>query len=166
MSGGVCDGCHPPMPGERPTMDLGAEELFVVGALRAWVAPLQAPSAPHPDWREIMGLASMPAGAAVAFDLFMTVVAQGARRLLDVRHPPCTSLGEAELGMLRLITALQRGDQATALDLLEDWLTGEAVPAALRAAERFAELAAEGGMRLPAAPPPPRFVFAPSPTLH
>lgn len=169
MSSRACDGRHPPVPGERPVMDLGAEELFVLAALRAWVAPRQSPGHPHPDWREIMRLAIAPRAAAVAFDLFMSIVAHAARRSLDVRSPPCPSLGQAEMGLLQLVTALQVGNRTAALEVLEDWLWGEAVPSALRAAEHFAALTAEAGLQLPLPsrrPGPPRASFAPSPTLH
>ncbi|SHJ80443.1 hypothetical protein SAMN02745194_03406 [Roseomonas rosea] len=150
-------------------MDLDAEELFVIAALRAWVAPLQAPGAPHPDWREIMRLAIAPAAAATAFDMLMTIIAHGARRSLDVRSPPCPSLGEAEVGLLALVAALQAGGTAAATEVLRDWLWDEAVPGALRAAEHFAALTAEAGLQLPS----PDLVagagrrgHAPRPTLH
>jgi len=151
MSGEDCDGTHAPVPGERATLELGPAELFVVGALRAWVAPLRAPGGTHPDWREIFALAEVAGPGATAFDGMMSVVARSARRLLDVRCCRCPSLGEDEVALLALVGALQAGDAPGALAVLADWLPPASVMPALQGAQRFATLTAAAGLRLPVA---------------
>jgi hypothetical protein len=151
VAGKPCDGAHAALPGERAALDLGAEELFVLGAFRAWVAPRMRPGAAHPDWRELFRLAGAPAAAAVGLDLLLSVVAAHAQRLIEVRCCACPSLGPDEEALLRLVAALQAGDSLDALDVLSDWLPPGMVAPALRGAQRFATLIAAAGLRLPAA---------------
>jgi len=129
-------------------LDLGPDELFVVGALRAWVAPLMRPGSQHPDWRSLFGIAGVAAPGAAGFDLMLTVIAGSAQRLLEVRCCRCPTLGADEAAMLHLVSALQIGDVPGALDVLSDWLPPDSVPAALRAARHFAAAMAAGGLRV------------------
>lgn len=144
-----CNPDHRPAPGERALLDLGPEELFVVAALRAWVAPVMRPGTPHPDWREMFRLAGVASAGAVGFDLLMSVVGGSAQRVIEVRCCRCPSLGADEVLMLRLVGALQNGDTLTALDVVSDWVPQGSVAPALRGAQRFAAMMSAAGHRLP-----------------
>ncbi len=150
-----------PPPRPRAAMSLGAAELLLVGAFRAWVAPLVRPGAPHPDWREIFVLARLDPATTVAFDAMMSILAAQARRLIAVPCCACPGVGEDEAAAIRLFAALQRRDLPPALDILGDWLAPEAVEPALRAAQRVAIGMADGGLVLPSAAALP-----PTATLH
>lgn len=149
----------PPRP--RATMSLGAPELLLVGAFRAWVAPLVRPGAPHPDWREMFVLARLAPATMVAFDAMMGILAAQSRRLIAVPCCSCPGVGEDEVAAIRLVAALQRRDLLPAFGILGDWLTPEAVGPALRAARRVAIGMADGGLVLPGTAAP-----QPAATLH
>lgn len=144
-----CNHDHRPAATERAMLDLGPEELFVVAALRAWVAPHMRPDGVHPDWRNLFRLAAVAAPGAAGFDQMMSVVGSSAQRVLEVRCCRCPTLGADEDAMLRLIAALQTGDTFGALDVLSDWLPSGAITPALRGAQCFAALTAAAGLRLP-----------------
>jgi hypothetical protein len=135
--------------GERFATDLEAAELFVVGALRAWVAPLMRPGRPHPDWREIFQLAGVPPLASDSFDSMMSVLSHSAARLIDVRCCRCPSISRDEIGMLLLVGGLQDGDLLAAVEVLHDWLHPGVVPVMYPPAQRFAAMAGAAGLRLP-----------------
>lgn len=145
-----CNPDHRPLPGERAILELGAEELFVVASLRAWVAPVMRPGTPHPDWREMFRLAGVNSAGAVGFDLLMSVVGSAAQRIVEVRCCRCPSLGADEMAMLRLVAALQAADTLSALDVISDWVPPGSVAPALRGAQRFAAAMAAAGHLLPA----------------
>jgi len=144
-----CNPDHRPEPGERAILDLGAEELFVVASLRAWVAPMMRPGTPHPDWREMFRLAGVASAGAVGFELVMSVLGSTAQRVIEVRCCRCPSLGADEVRMLRLVAALQAGDTVAALDVIADWVPPGSITPALRGAERFAAMMSAAGHRLP-----------------
>jgi len=139
---------------DHPVHALDIPALLVVGALRAWVAPLVNPGHVHPDWREILSLAGVPGEAAVGFQRMMEVVAGHARRLIEVRCCQCPALGADEVHMLTLVAALQGGDAFTPVRILTDWLPPGMVTPALAGAQRFAAVLAAEGLRLPAAARP------------
>ena len=145
-----CNPDHRPVPGERALLDLGPEELFVVAALRAWVAPVMRPGMAHPDWREMFRLAGVSSAGAVGFDLLMSVVGSAAQRIIEVRCCRCPSLGADEVAMLRLVNAMQNADTLSALDVISDWVPPGSVAPALRGAQRFAAMMSAAGHRLPA----------------
>ncbi|HEY4250756.1 MAG TPA: hypothetical protein VGM87_06135 [Roseomonas sp.] len=138
-----------PAPGERGAYDLGSGELFVVAALRAWVAPIRDPDGTHPDWQALFRMAGVAGEAAHAFDRLMGIVARSAIRLLDVRCCRCPGVGADEEAMLRIIGALQAGEALSAIEDLIDWLPQDALTPALQGAQRFATLTAAAGLRLP-----------------
>lgn len=150
-----------PPPRPRATMSLGPAELLLVGALRAWVAPLIRPGAPHPDWREVFALARLAPATMVAFEALLSILASQSRRLIAVPCCGCPGVGEDEGAAVRLVAALQRQDLLPALDILGDWLAPEAVGPALRAARRVAIGMAAAGLVLPGAAAP-----QPAATLH
>ncbi|WP_431284743.1 hypothetical protein ACQW02_08015 [Humitalea sp. 24SJ18S-53] len=133
-------------------LDLVASELFVVGALRAWVAPLVRPKGLYPEWRDIFRMAQVAPPGAVGFELLMSVVSSHAQRSIEVRCCHCPALAGDEAAMLRLVAGLQAGDSFSALDVLSDWLPVAMVAPGFRGAQRFAALTAEAGLRLPAQP--------------
>jgi hypothetical protein len=145
---GAC-AAHAPAQGRRGAMDLDAGELFVVATLRAWVAPMMRRGEAHPDWRELFRMAGAGVPAMVAFDGLMSVISAQAKRLIDVHCCRCPALGDDEALMLRLVTALQSGETLPALDILGDWLPGDATGPALHAARRFALSITEAGLSLP-----------------
>jgi hypothetical protein len=152
MPAGDCNHTEP-APGERAALDLGSGELFVLAALRAWVAPHRDPEGVHPDWRSLFAMAGVAAEAAQSFDRLLGIVACGATRLLDMRCCRCPGIGADEEALLRIVAALQGGDALSALDDLADWLPPSALTPALQGAQRFAALTAAAGLRLPLAPP-------------
>lgn len=162
MSEAACSDAHAPAPQERAALDLSAEELFVLGAFRAWVAPRMRPGGQHPDWRELFRLAGAPMAATMGFDAMLTVVSAHAQRLIEVRCCACPAVGKDEEGLLRSIAGLQAGESLPALDVLSDWLPPGLVAPALRGAQRFATLIAASGLHLPearhAAPMPSRML--------
>jgi hypothetical protein len=163
-----CAHDHAHAPGERTALDLAAEELFVVGAFRAWVAPVLRPGGDHPDWRDLFRLAGVPAAGAVGFDVLMSVLGASARRPIDVRCTHCPAISPDEEAMLRLVASLQAGEPLSALNVLSDWLAPDAVASALRGAQRFAALTAAAGLRLtsePGAPATPPMIPVGA-TLH
>jgi hypothetical protein len=151
-------------PAERGAMDLDSAELFVVAALRAWVAPHMRPGEQHPDWRELFRLAGVGMPGLLAFDGLMSIIGAQAQRLIDVHCCRCPSLGDDERAMLRLVSALQAEELLGALDVLGDWLPGDAVGPALRAARRFAFAMSEAHVILPRTAAP--VALPPARTLH
>lgn len=141
--------CADHAPGPRPVMGLSAAELLLVGAMRAWVAPVMRPGSEHPDWRDLFTLARIPPAGAVAFEALMAILGAQAQRLIDIHCCRCPSLGEDEAAAIRLVAALQRREVLPALDVLGDWLPREAVGPALLAARRLALGMAEAGLPMP-----------------
>jgi len=141
-----CAKAHP--AAESPVHALDIPGLLVVGAFRAWVAPLVRPGQDHPDWRAILRLAGVPGEGAEGFERLMTVVAGHARRLIEVRCCNCPALGEDEAHMLALLGALQQGEAFTPVRILSDWLPPGQVTPALAGAQRFAAILAAQGLRL------------------
>ncbi|WP_424811513.1 hypothetical protein [Roseococcus sp. YIM B11640] len=144
-----CNPHHLPAPGERATGDLSAEELFVVGSLRAWVSPLMRPGTPCPDWKEIFRLAAVGGEASAGFDRLMSIIGTSAQRIIEVRCCSCPSLGADEVNMLHLVAALQMADRTGAIDIIADWVAPAFVAAALRGAEQFAAGTMEAALWLP-----------------
>jgi hypothetical protein len=144
-------------PAGRATLLLEPEALFLVGALRTWLAGRRG-RLPEgvPAWREVFALASMPAAATAAFGTFLRAVERGMRRPLDVRCCSCPAVGRDEEALLRMLEALLRGDRLTACDVLEDWMVPEAVVPALDLATHLARLLAEAELHLEPARGAPR----------
>lgn len=142
-------GDHPVPAGTRATRDLGTAELFLIAALRAWVAPLMRPGEAHPNWRDPFHFAEIGAPVAAAFDGMMSLIGGQATRLIDVHCCRCPSLGQDEEHMLRLMRALQAGEMPVAVEVLADWLPGDAVWPALELARHVALGLAAAGLSLP-----------------
>jgi len=129
----------------RPTLSLAPEDLFVVGALRSWVAGRRGrrPAA-VPDWRSVFAMAELPGPTAEAFAAFLGAVECGMRRPLDIRCCRCPVVGRDEAAALHLLGALQQGDRLAACNVLADWLVPEGfAPALALAAGLASALAAE-----------------------
>jgi hypothetical protein len=76
----------------------------------------------------------------------------------------CSALGEDEVLMLRLVSALQSGDPIAALEVLADWLPEDATGPALQAARCFVRAITDAGLLLPRGDGPG--AFPTGPTLH
>jgi hypothetical protein len=139
---------HMPRPGASDMMALGPAALLAVAAMRAWAAPLMRPDAPHPDWRQLFGLARLAPQGLVGFEVLMTILGTHAQRLIDVHCCACPSLGEDERSMLRLVAAIQAGALTEAIGVLADWLPAEAVGPALNGARAFAAGMVDAGLHL------------------
>ena len=155
-----CEHRDDPDPEARPTTALVAEELFLLGVLRAWKAA-QQPDADHgPSWRRIFVLAELPPEPGAAFDRFMTAVARTMRRPLDIRCRPCPQVGTDEEAMLRIVGALQVGDRLGAIDDLAGWLVPEGIIPALGAAQHLAAQLSHHGVVLSRTTLPPSTTWA------
>jgi hypothetical protein len=142
--------CPPPVYAEdQPLIELGAAELFVVAALRLRVVICRDPAGVHPDWRRAFALAGIAESGAPAFERFFEIVAQTARRSLDVRCPRCRQLGRDEGLLLQLVSLLQRDEIAPAEAVLADWLPAAAARLALPPVRAFAAALATAGLTVP-----------------
>jgi len=109
-------------PGELPTLALDAAALVIVGALRAWVAPVLHPGRDHPAWQDVFSLARLPASAAAAFDRALRLIAARAIRSIDVRCPSCPAVSADERLLVAVVSALQRDLTVLGHRVLCDWL--------------------------------------------
>lgn len=135
---------------DRTMLELGAEELLVVGALRAWMAETLRPAGTAPAWRDLLGLARIPAEGARGFQALMATIGLEAWCLVEIHDCPCPRLGPDEAQLIALLRALQRGEAMVAEAILGRWLPPGAVRAAAAAATRFAGAMDAAGWRLPA----------------
>lgn len=135
-----CEHRDDPDPRGRATLGLAAEELFLVGVLRAWTAAQRTGGESEPTWCAIFALAELPADTGAAFGHFMSAVARTMRRPLDIRCRPCPQVGADEEAMLRIVSSVQAKDRLSAIDDLAGWVVPEGITRALRAAQRFGTL--------------------------
>jgi hypothetical protein len=123
-----------------------AAAFFVLQALRRYVS---GGAGPHAVWREFTRrLAPGHGPAMAAFERFVRAAAAGASRTLR-HYPPCRWATTAdEAALLRLLAAAQRRDRRLAAWHGADVLGAAALPAAIAAAEGFAEALLAGGLVL------------------
>lgn len=155
--------CHhqdDPDPDGRPTTSLEPEALFVLGALRSWIAAHRPGGAAPIDWRQVFALAELPWPVASAFGSLMSVIRHGMRRPLDFRCCPCPQLGRDEEAVFRIIAALQQGDRLGAVEEFADWLYPESVIPALDAASALALQFGANGVTLSIAGTPTQCLTA------
>lgn len=128
---------------------LRTAELLAVATLRLWVAAHIDPEGGVPDWRDGLAAASLEAEPSLAFDDLLRLVAQEARRVLDVRCPRCQRLGSDEGRFLELVSLLQRGRPDQAMAILLDWLPPAVARFALLPAMVFAQALGDHGLVVP-----------------
>ena len=123
-----------------------AAAFFVLQALRRYVS---GGAGRETVWRDFARrLAPGHGPAMAAFERFVRTAASGAARTLR-HHPPCRFAATADEAALRgLLAAAQRRDRRLAAWHGGDVLRAEALPAAIAAAERFAEALLAGGLVL------------------
>lgn len=141
---------HQPAPTPRAMLDLGAEELLVVGALRAWMARALRPDGDAPRWGDLLGLAEIRGDGADGFAQLMSTLGHQAWCLIEIHDCPCPTLGEDEARLIVLLRALQTGSASEADAVLDHWLPPDAAMSARAAAARFARAMMSAGWRLPA----------------
>jgi hypothetical protein len=137
---------EPAYPTNAPIEELRTPELFVLAALRHWVAPQRDPGGTHGDWRGAFEAASIEDTAAPSFDSFLRILGTAALAPLDVRCVKCARLGEDEAWMLQLVSLMQRDRVIEAAAILDHWLPRATARIAFAHVGSFA--AAMAGARL------------------
>jgi hypothetical protein len=143
---------EPAYPTNVPIEALRTPELFVLAALRHWVAPQRDPAGDHGDWRGAFRAAAIE-DIAPSFDALCRIIGTAALAPLDVRCVRCARLGEDEAWMLQLVSLLQRDRIVEAAAILEHWLPRAAARIAFAHAGSFAAAMAGAGLIVPHRPP-------------
>ena len=154
---------------ETPFERLTTSELLVMTTLRLWALPHRAPEQSHPDWRGGLSAAGLGGDAVDSFDLLLRMVVCTTMRPLDVRCPGCPGLGLDEGIFLQALSHLQQRREASAANLLADWMPPAAVRLAMPHARTLARLLLDRGLLLDrhrnAAPPAPALLACADPGL-
>ena len=156
------DGARSEASGARPLATLSAAERLVVGSLRRYAAEGRRGDALAPIFRDVFGLSGVE-GALDAFAAFVALLERYRRGGAEGRVPR-DRLSAVEDCVLRLLTAIQDGDDIEA-DAVTTWLVVNMGAAPLRqAARRLVGCLDEAGQRLGAVDddPTPR---APQPSV-
>lgn len=156
---------EPAYPTDAPIEALRTPELFVLAALRHWVAPQRDPDGPHGDWRGAFRAATIEDTAAPSFDAFLRILGVAALAPLDVRCVKCARLGEDEGWLLQLVSLLQRDRVIEAAAILEHWLPRAAARIAFAHAGSFAAAMAGAALVVPHRPSAAQLA-APEPLAH
>ena len=143
---------EPAYPTNAPIEELRTPELFVLAALRHWVAPQRDPGGTHGDWRGAFQAAAIEDTAVPSFDSFLRILGT-ARAPLDVRCVKCARLGEDEAWLLQLISLMQRDRVIEAAAILEHWLPRAAARIAFAHVGSFAAAMAGARLVVPHRPP-------------
>ena len=109
----------PPYVAEMPLAGLRAAELFLLTALRLWLAAHCR--ADVPDWRQGFAAAGLMEDGAPDFDMALRILVAGVRRV-DSRPAVHPRLSADEARLLRLFGVLQRGETGAAVGILQAWL--------------------------------------------
>jgi len=134
---------------DTPIATLRTPELFLLSALRLWIAALVDPQGGHADWREGMAAAGIEPQGVPAFDGFWRIVSAAPLRELDLRCPTCPRLGEDEAWFLQAVQLLQARCYDRALAILADWLPSAAWRQAILPLRALARTLSEAGLTLP-----------------
>lgn len=113
---------EPVYPTDAPIEALRTPELFVLAALRHWVAPHRDPGGEHSDWRSAFRAAAIEDAGAPSFNAFCRILGTAALAPLDVRCVRCARLSEDEGWLLQLVSLMQRDRVVEAVAILEHWL--------------------------------------------
>jgi hypothetical protein len=143
---------EPAYPTNAPIEQLRTPELFVLAALRHWVAPHRDPAGTHGDWRGAFRAAAIEETGAPSFDSFCRILGTAALSPLDVRCVKCARLGEDEAWLLQLVSLMQRDRVIEAAAILEHWLPRAAARIAFAYVGSFAAAMAGAHLVVPHRP--------------
>jgi hypothetical protein len=143
---------EPAYPTNAPIEALRTPELFVLAALRHWVAPHRDPGGAHGDWRGAFQAAAIEETGAPSFDAFCRILGAAAVAPLDVRCVKCARLGEDEAWLLQLVSLMQRDRVIEAAAILEHWLPRAAARIAFAHVGSFAAAMASARLVVPHRP--------------
>lgn len=161
-----------PPPTDR-MCDLTESEQLVIGCLRRWLA---GGGQREMLWRSLAY--ELDAGDARAalkgLEAMIRVLSAHAHRSIAYHQPCCACIGADEVGLLTLVSAMQREQPALARLVAGSFVHHEGLNPLLKAAEMFAAALRRGGRALPL-----RFAYCaeagidieaadarPAPTLH
>lgn len=136
-----------PPPTDRFS-DLAESEQFVLGALRRWLA---GAGQREVLWRTLAHeLAPARARAALkGLEATIRVLTAHAARNIEYHRPCCPCVGPDEIGMLTMITAVQRGQAALARLIARNFVAPERVSLILATVGVFAAALGAAGVELP-----------------
>lgn len=144
---------EPAYPTNAPIEALRTPELFVLAALRHWVAPHRDPQGDYGDWSGAFRAAGIEESGAPSFDAFCHILGTAARTPLEVRCVKCARLGEDEGWLLQLVSLMQRDRVIEAAAILEHWLPRAAARIAFAHIGSFAAAMAGARLIVPHRPP-------------
>lgn len=147
----------PPYVAEMPLAGFKTAELFLLTTLRLWLAAHRR--AGVPDWRRGLAAAGLAEDGAPDLDMALHILIAGVRAL-DSRETAHPRLSADEARLLRLFGALQHGDTAAAVEILQAWLPSKPLRWLLRYARSFLSVMAAQKLILPDRMPEARPHFA------
>ena len=143
--------------------DLTRPELVLVRSMRHLVMRLKIGVTEADDLEASLRQVGV-ADAVPSMVMFLRILGQAASRIIDIRLCRCPFLSPDEARFLQVAASLQRGDQASASALLEDWLPPQARAMAIQPGYGIALAFLNGGFSLPwRSRPAPQHERAPSP---
>jgi hypothetical protein len=136
----------PPYVAEMPLAGFKTAELFLLTTLRLWLTAQRR--ATVPDWRRGLAAAGLAEDGAPDFDMTLRILIAGTRQL-DSRETAHPRLSADEARLLRLFGALQHGDVAEAVAILQAWLPSKPLRWFIRYARSFVGVMASKKLILP-----------------
>jgi hypothetical protein len=140
-------------PPNAPVADLRTAELFVLCAVRLWVARFRDPAEngvrASRDLERGFAAAAVADQGLVGLCRFFDVVVATVQKPLDMRCLKCPALGEDEGLLLQAVSLLQHGPGAEAATVLREWLPPAALRLALRELAELAGALMDAGLVLP-----------------
>jgi hypothetical protein len=136
----------PPYVAEMPLAGFKTAELFLLTTLRLWLAAQRHTAVP--DWRRGLAAAGLAEDGAPDLDMALRILVAGARTL-DSRAANHPRLSADEARLLRLFGALQHGDTAATVEILQAWLPAKPLRWLLRYARSFLSVMAAQKLILP-----------------
>ena len=137
----------PELADERLSLPL--EQGVLLWCMRSWVLEMRHPSGLEPKIHDMLDRFGVPR-ASNHLQSFMSVLSQGAARMIGVQCVCCTRIGADERALLDVLGLAQDMRPFEALLLLRGLVTPECARAALQCAEAVATVMAEAGRFLPA----------------
>jgi len=140
---------HPAACGEVDYYELAFSEQFVLWSWRIWVLGLYRDRPAVPVIDRACAVLGAPGGGAL-IDRMMMVLADNARRPIDIRPPCYRTLSDDERRLLGAVRYLQDGDAVRPLFLLSPLLKAERREAVHAAIGDVARLLMSAGVDLTA----------------